>query len=84
MDFRELRTDSLRDTGALSYAIPEIDSGKILFLTPHSKSNEGPPLDFEIIVANGQLEAPIATVELRLEVRDITFNEKYTVMTNLT
>ena len=36
------------------------------------------------MVANGQLEAPIATVELHTEVGDITFREKFIVMTNLT
>ena len=36
------------------------------------------------MVANGQLEAPVATVELRFEVGDITFREKFTVLTNLT
>ena len=36
------------------------------------------------MVANGQLEAPIATVELQFEVDDLTFREKFIVMTNLT
>ena len=36
------------------------------------------------MVANGQLETPIATVELQFEVGDITFREKFIVMTNLT
>ena len=36
------------------------------------------------MVANGKLEAPIATVELQFEVLIITFREKFTVMTNLT
>ena len=36
------------------------------------------------MVANGQLEAPIATVELEFEVGDITFRDKYIVLTNLT
>ena len=36
------------------------------------------------MVANGKLEAPIATVELQFEVGDITFREKFIVMTNLT
>ena len=36
------------------------------------------------MVANGQLEAPIATVELQFEVGDITFREKFIGMTNLT
>ena len=36
------------------------------------------------MVANGQLEAPIATIELQFEVLDITFRENFIVMTNLT
>ena len=35
------------------------------------------------MVANGQLEAPISTVEKQLEVGDITFRENFIVMTNL-
>ena len=84
MDFGELKIDGLIDTGALSGAIPEADLRKIRLLAPHTKLNEGPPLEFQIMVANGQLEAPIATVELRFEVGDITFRKKFIVMTNLT
>ena len=84
MDFGELNIDGLIDTGALSTAIPEADLRKIRLLAPHTILNEGPPPDFQIMVANGQLEAPIATVELQLEVGDITFIEKFIVMTNLT
>ena len=36
------------------------------------------------MVANGQLEAPIGSVELQFEAGDITFREKFIVMTNLT
>ena len=84
MDFGELNIDGLIDTGALSSAIPEADLRKIRLLAPQSILNEGPPPEFQIMVANGQLEAPIATVELQFEVGDITFREKFIVMTNLT
>ena len=70
--------------GALSSAIPEADLRKIRLLAPHTLLNEGPPPEFQIMVANGQLEAPIATVEMQFEVGDITFREKFIVMTNLT
>ena len=63
MDFGELNIDGLIDTGALSSAIPEADLRKIRLLAPHTILNEGPPPEFQIMVANGQLEAPIATVE---------------------
>ena len=84
MDFGELNIDGLIDTGALSSAIPETDIRKIRLLAPHTILNEGPPPEFQIMVANGQLEAPIATVELQFEVGDIIFREKFLVMTNLT
>ena len=84
MDFGELNIDGLIDTGALSSAIAEADLHKIRLLAPHTILNEGPPPEFQIMVANGQLEAPIATVELQFEVGDITFREKFIVMTNLT
>ena len=84
MDFGELNIDGLIDTGALSGAIPEADLRKIRLLAPHTILNEGPPPEFQIRVANGQLKTPIATVELRFEVGDITFREKFIVMTNLT
>ena len=84
MDFEELNIDGLIHTGALSGAISEADLRKIRFLAPHTILNEGPPPEFQIMVANGQLEAPIATVELQFEVGDITFREKFIVMTNLT
>ena len=83
MDFGELKIDGLTDTGALSSAIPEADLRKIRLLAPHTILNEGPPPEFQIMFANGQLEAPIATVELQFEVGHITFREKFTVMTNL-
>ena len=84
MDFGELNIDGLIDTGDLSSAIPEADLRKIRLLAPHTISNESPPPEFQIMVANGQLEAPIATVELQFEASDITFREKFIVMTNLT
>ena len=83
-DFGELNIDGIIDTGALSGAIPEADLRKIRLLAQHKTLNEGPLPEFQIKVANGQLEAPIATVELQFEVGDITFREKFIVMTNLT
>ena len=84
MDFGELNIDGLIDTGALSGAVPETDLRNIRLLAPHTILNESPPPEFQIMVANGQLEEPIATVELQFEVSDITFREKFIVTTNLT
>ena len=66
-DCGEVNIDGLIHTGALSRAIPEANIRKIRLPAPHTKLNEGPPLEFEMTVANGQLEAPIATVELQFK-----------------
>ena len=84
MDFGELTIDGLIDTGALSSAIPEMDLRKIRLLSPKSVIREGPPPNFQIMVANGQLETPKSTIELRFEVGDIEFHEIFIVMENLT
>ena len=52
MDFGELAIDDLIDTGALFSAIPEMDLQKIRLLSPQSVIREGPPLNFQILVAN--------------------------------
>ena len=84
VDFGESNIDRLIDTGALSGATPEADSRNFRLMAPDTRLNEGPPPEFQIMVDNGQLEAPIETVELQFEVGDITFREKFIVMTNLT
>ena len=84
MDFGELNIDVLMDTDAFWSVIPEADIPKIRLLAANTKLNEGPPPEFQSMVANGQLEALIATVKLQFEVSDITFREKLVVMTNLT
>ena len=84
MDFGELNIDGLIDTGALSSAIPEPDQQKIRLLAPRTLLNESPPSEFQFMVANGLLEAPMATVEQQFEVGDITIRGKFIVMTNPT
>ena len=84
MNFGEINIDGLIDTGALSSAIQKTDLRKIRLLVPHTILNEGPSPEFQIAVANGQLGAPIATVELHFEVGYITFRERFIVTTNLT
>ena len=68
----------------MSGAIPEADLRKMQLLDPHKILGEGPPPEFQIMVANGQLEAPIATLEMQLEISDITYRENFIVLTNLT
>ena len=84
MDFGELTLDGLVDTGALSSAIPEADLREIRLLAPQSIVKEGPAPNFQIMVANGQLETPKSTVELKFEVGDIEFHEFFIVMEKLT
>ena len=73
MDFGELTLDGLVDTRALSSTIPEADPRKIRLLAPQSIIKEGPAPNFQIMVANGQLETPKSTVELKFEVGISTF-----------
>ena len=84
MDFGELTIDGLIVTGALSSAIPEMDLRKIRLLSPQSVIREGEPPNFQIMVANGQLETPKSTIELKFEVGDIEFHEMFIVMEHLT
>ena len=77
IDFGELIVDGLIDTGARSGAIPEADLKKIRLLAPQSIIKEGPALSFHIVVANGDLETPKSTVELKFEVGDIEFHEMF-------
>ena len=84
MDFGELTIDGLIDSGALSSAIPEADLRKIRLSAPQSIVKEGPAPTFQIMVANGQLETPKSTVELKFEVGDFAFHENFIVMEKLT
>ena len=51
-DFRELKIDGLIDTGVLSSAIPEANLRKIRLRAPQTEFNEGPPPEFQIMIAN--------------------------------
>ena len=82
--FEELTIDGLIDTGALSSAIPEADHRKLRLLAPQSIVKEGAAPAFQIMVANGQMETPKSTVELKFEIGDIEFHEIFIVMEILT
>ena len=84
MDFGELTIDGLIDSRALSSAIPEMDLRKIRLRSPESVIREGPPPNFQTMVANGQLETPKSAIELKFEVGDIEFHEIFVVMEHLT
>ena len=84
MDFGKLTIDGLIDTGALSSAIHEMDLQKIRLRSLKSVIREGSPTNFQTMVANGQLETPKITIELKFGVGDIEFHEIFIVMESLT
>ena len=84
MDFGEFIIDGLIDRGACSSAIPEADFRKVRLVAPHIVLYGGVPPEFQLMIVNGQLEAPIATVELQFQVGDFMFKENFIVKTNLT
>ena len=77
-----LTVDALVDPGAFVSAITQIDldtkkaPSKILKI-------DDPP-NFQIQVANGQLEKPLSTATVKFEIRDNTFAEHFVVMKKLT
>ena len=83
MDFEKLTLDGLIDTGALTSAISEQDLNKIKLIANEAIKDTGPPPNFQIMVANGQLEVPIGTVLLEIEVADFMLRENFIIMKNL-
>ena len=83
MDFEKLTLDGLIDTGALTSAISEQHLNKIKLLANDAIRESGPPPNFQIMVANGQLEVPIGTVLLEFEVTDFMLRENIIIMKNL-
>ena len=83
MDFEKLTLDGLIDTGALTSAISEQDLNKIKLLANEAIKETGPPPNFQIMVANGQLEVPIGTVLFEFEVADFMLKENFIIMKNL-
>ena len=83
IDFGDITTGGVIDTGASSSAISEADCKQIEQIAPQRILRDGPRLDFQIIVANGQLETPIATTELKFELGGLRFVERFIVMANL-
>ena len=83
MDFEKLTLEGLIDTGALTSAISEADLNKNKLLSNEAIKDIGPAPNFQIMVANGQLERPIGTVLLEFEVADSQFQENFIVMKTL-
>ena len=83
MDFERLTLDGLIDTGALASAISEQDLDRSKLLANEAIKDTGPAPNFQIMVVNGQLEAPIGTVPLELEVGEFILREIFIIMRNL-
>ena len=77
MDFKKFTLDGLIDTGALTSAISDQDINKIKLLANEATKETGPPPNFQIKVANRQLEVPIGTVLLEFEVPDFMLKENF-------
>ena len=71
-DFGELNIKGIIHISVLTTANPVAHLRTILLLAPHTILNGSPPLEFHLIFANGEINAQIATVELKLIVGDIT------------
>ena len=79
-----LTIDALVDSGAYVSAIAQKELDRIQQLAPSNiLKTDGPP-NFQIQVANGQLEKPTATATLKLDIGGHIFAEHFVVMKNLT
>ena len=86
LDFENgLTIDALVDSGAYVSAIAqkELDRIKQQSPPPNIFKFDDPP-NFQIQVANGQLEKPTATTTLKFDIGDHIFAEHFVVMKNLT
>ena len=80
MAFEKLTFDGLICAGALTSVMSEQDLHKIKLLAQEAISDTGPALNFQTMVAKVQLESPIGTVCLAIEVADFIFKENFNVM----
>ena len=85
LDFENgLTIDALVDSVAYVSAIAQTELDRIKQQAPANIFKIDDPPNFEIQVANGQLEKPIATATLKFDIGDNTFAEHFVVMKNLT
>ena len=85
LDFKNgLTIDALVGSGAYVSAIAQKELGRIKQQSPSNilKIDDSP--NFQIQVANGQLEKPTATTTLKFDIGDHIFAEHFVVMNNLT
>ena len=85
LDFENnLTVDALVDSGAFVSAIALDDLGTIKQKAPNNILKINDPSNFQIQVANGQLEKPLSTVTQKFEIGDNSFAEHFVVMKKLT
>ena len=85
LDFENnLTVDALVDSGAFVSAIAQNDLETIKQKALNNILKIGDPPNFQIQVANGQLEKPLSTATLKFEIGDNSFAEHFVVMKNLT
>ena len=85
LDFENnLTVDALVDSGAFVSSIAHDDLETIKQKAPKNIPKIDDPPNFQIQVANGQLEKPLSTATLKLEIGDNSFAEHFVVMKKLT
>ena len=76
--------DALVDSGAYVSAIAQKELDRIKQQAPSNILKSDEPPNFQIQVANGQLEKPTATATLKFDIGDHIFAEHFVVMKNQT
>ena len=85
LDFENNHTvDALVDSGAFVSAIAQDDLETIKQKASNNILKIDDPPNFQIQVANGQLEKPLSTAALKFEIGDNSFAEHFVVMKKLT
>ena len=85
LDFENALTiDALVDSGAYVSAIAQNELDRIKQQSPSNILKIDDPPNFQIQVANGQLEKPTATATPKFDIGDHFFAEHFVVMKNLT
>ena len=85
LDFeKNLMVDALVDSGAFVSAIAQDDLDTIKQKAPNNILKIDDPPNFQIQVANGELEKPLSTATLTFEIGGNTFAEQFVVVKKLT
>ena len=85
LDFENhLTVDALVDSGAFVSAIAQDDMETIQQKAPNNNLKIDDPPKFQIQIANGQLEKPLSTATLKIEIGDNSFAEHFVVTKKLT